>query len=273
MKAFFIVLIALAAFVLFLPFILFAPRIPGRKKAPFCGRNIAHRGLYDNENGVPENSLSAFGKAAEAGYGVELDVRLTRDGRTVVFHDDTLERMCGVKARVDELDHDELCKLRLLDTDERIPLFSEVLQLIGGRVPIIIEIKNGRQNKELCRKTLEYINGYGGETCIESFNPMIVAWFRFHAPKVFRGQLSQPPEFYEGEVSKTTAVLLGNLVLNVLARPHFIAYRIGRKPLTVRFCEALGAVRIAWTSHDEKNERDNDAVIFEHYEPERYFKR
>ena len=275
MKAFVIVLIVFAALFVLLPLLLLAPRLPGKKKkAPFYGRNFAHRGLYDNDEGIPENSLAAFGRAADAGYGIELDVRLTRDGETVVFHDDTLERICGVASRVDELDYADIKKLGLCGTDERIPLFSDVLKLIDRRVPIIVEIKNGRRNNELCSKTLAVLNEYGGETCIESFNPLIVAWFRRHAPQVFRGQLSQPPEFYKSEgISKTTGFLLGNLFLNVLARPHFIAYRIGKKPITVRFAEALGAVRIAWTSHDEDNEKAFDAVIFEHYLPGRYFKR
>ena len=268
----FIVLIVLAALLLLLPFLLFAPRIAGKKKEPFCGRNIAHRGLYTPDQSIPENSLPAFRRAAERGYGVELDVQFSCDGKLVVFHDDTLDRVCGVSSRVDALDWEELQNLRLCGTEERIPLFDEVLSLIDGQVPIIVELKNGSRNRELCEKTFAAISNYKGETCVESFNPMIVAWFRFHAPSVFRGQLAQPPEYYRREgFSGLTSFLLGNVVLNVVARPHFIAYRIGKKPLSVRFAELLGAVRVAWTGKDPSAEQGSDVVIFEHYLPEPEF--
>ena len=269
----YIILIVLAAVIISLPPILLAPGRVGKKGAAFYGRNIAHRGLFAKDQSIPENSLTAFRRAADAGYGIELDVQLSRDGQVVVFHDDTLDRVCSVHSRVDELDYTELRKLRLCGTDECIPLFSEVLEAVGGRVPIIVELKNGRRNDELCEKTLSYLQNYSGETCIESFNPLIVAWFARRAPQIFRGQLSQPPKFYaEADMSKLKGFLLGNVLLNVVARPHFISYRIGKKPLCVRFCEALGAVKVAWTAHDEKAEKDFDVVIFEHYEPKIKYK-
>ena len=271
--AFWVALI-LAAVLLLLPFLLLAPRRPGKKKsAPFFGRNFAHRGLYEKDGSVPENSLPAFARAVERGYGIELDVQLSRDGEVVVFHDDTLDRVCGKDARVDALDYAELRSLSLCGTEERVPLFSEVLELVNGRVPLIVELKNGPRNKELCRKTLAFLRAYRGPFCVESFNPMIVAWFRRHAPSVFRGQLSQPPARYPEEgYSKALGFVLGNLLLNLLARPHFVAYKIGKKPLAVRFSEALGATRVAWTSHDDTAEADFDVVIFEHYLPRPVFK-
>lgn len=241
-------------------------------KAPFAGRNIAHRGLFEKDQSVPENSLAAFRLAADAGYGIELDVQFSRDGEVVVFHDDALGRVCGVDSRVDALDFTELRALSLCQSDEHIPLFTEVLELVNGRVPIVVELKNGPRNKELCRRTMEILSSYQGDFCVESFNPFIVAWFRFHAPHVLRGQLSQPPKAYAGEgVSRLTGAILGRVLLDFIARPHFIAYRIGPKPLSVRFAEALGAMRFAWTAHDESAERDFDAVIFEHYRPETNF--
>ena len=100
------------------------------KKAHFYGRNIAHRGLYESDQSVPENSLGAFKRAVEHGYGIELDVQLSADGQVVVFHDDTLSRVCGLDKRVDELDYEELQKLSLFGTNERIPLFSEIPVLV-----------------------------------------------------------------------------------------------------------------------------------------------
>ena len=252
------------------PFVLLAPgQAADSKKAPFLGRNYAHRGLHSEDQSIPENSMKAFALAAEAGYGMELDVQLSKDGQVVVFHDDTLDRVCGVAARVDELDYDELKALPLYGTEERMPLFSEVLALVGGRTPLIVELKNGPKNDELCEKTYALLRTYQGAYCVESFNPFIVAWFRFHAPAVLRGQLAQLPEdFVRGGRKITESLLLGNTLLNVAARPQFIAYRIGPRPLAVRFAEALGAMRVGWTSHSRDSERGRDAVIFEYYTPD-----
>ena len=256
------------------PVVLLAPgQAPDSKKAPFLGRNFAHRGLHSEDQSVPENSLEAFERAAAAGYGMELDVQLSRDGQVVVFHDDTLDRACGVAARVDELDYDELSKLSLFGTQARIPLFSEVLALIRGRTPLIVELKTGARNDELCEKTWALLRTYPGAFCIESFNPLIVAWFRFHAPTVLRGQLAQLPEEYVRSGRKIAeALVLGNTLLNVAARPQFIAYRIGPKPFAVRFAEALGAMPFGWTSHSRDSEAGRDAVIFEYYTPGVRFK-
>ncbi len=244
---------------------------PGKAKdnmrAPFLGRNFAHRGLHSADKSIPENSLPAFEEAAKYGYGVELDVHITKDGRIVVFHDDTLSRICGVEGRVEDMTWDELCKLRLLDTEYGIPLFSEVLTLISKRCPMIVELKRGKRNRELCEKTYELLKEFGGTYCVESFDPRIVFWFRMHAPEVLRGQLSRNPSDMVKNTGKLSSFMVGNLFTNALARPHFIAYGIGKRPLTVRLCRLLGAMKVAWTSHDPKNEAKNDAVIFEYYRP------
>lgn len=244
-----------------------------RQREPFMGTNVAHRGLHSRDKSVPENSLEAFRLAAEAGYGIELDVQFSKDKQVVVFHDDTLDRVCGVHARVDELTYDELKELRLCGSDQTIPLFTEVLGVIRGRSPIICELKNGRNNRELCEKTYEIISGYRGDICVESFNPMIVAWFRFHAKDLLRGQLAQPTRFYDAEtMSAPLAYALGHTLFNCLARPQFIAYRIGFRPLSVRMSELLGAMRVGWTSHEPRNEAGRDTVIFEFYRPKVKFK-
>ena len=271
MPTWLIVLFSLVALCLLLVLFIFAPARPSKKKkAPFYGNNIAHRGLYQKDQSVPENSLPAFAKAVEAGYGMELDVQLSRDGKVVVFHDDTLERVCK---RVDELDYSELQEVRFCGTDEKIPLFDEVLATVGGKTPMIVELKTGSRNEELCQKTLAALRGYEGEFCIESFDPTIVAWFRKHAPEIYRGQLAQPFQDYRKHgKSRLVSFLLSTTALNVIARPNFIAYKIGKKPLSVHFAEALGATRVAWTSHDETNEKNFDVVIFEHYLPKTQYK-
>ncbi|MBO6014493.1 MAG: glycerophosphodiester phosphodiesterase [Oscillospiraceae bacterium] len=250
------------------PVFLLAPGFATKeKKAPFLRRNFAHRGLHSRDLTVPENSLKAFELAAAAGYGIELDVQLSRDGQVVVFHDAELERVCGVKGKVEDLTFEELQELQLLHTEEKIPLFTDALAVIRGRGPLIVELKNGKRNKELCEKTYEILKNYKGDYCIESFNPVIVSWFRKHAKEVFRGQLAAPVPEYEGEVNRFTAYLLSHTLLNFLSRPHFIAYKIGRRPPSVRFSCALGAMNVGWTSHEVRNERGRAAVIFEFYRP------
>ena len=255
-------LIALAVFIL-------APgRAAPEKKAPFLGRNIAHRGLYEKDQSVPENSLAAFRRAVESGYGIELDVHLTADDALCVFHDDDLGRMCGVPGRPEEKTFSELSALRLAGTDETIPLLKDVLAVMDGRAPIILEIKRGDRNDRLCGLVHAALRSYQGAVCLESFDPFIVAWWRKNAPEYLRGQLSATYKNMQGGTTGLNALLLSRLALNFLARPQFIAYGLdGRKPLAVRLCEAMGAMRVAWTSHDEKAESTNDTVIFEHYRP------
>ncbi|MDO4572621.1 MAG: glycerophosphodiester phosphodiesterase family protein [Clostridia bacterium] len=251
---------------------LIAPGRAGReKRAPFLNRAYAHRGLYEADQSVPENSLPAFSRAAEAGYGVELDVQLSRDGRIVVFHDDDLRRACGLDARVEELDFEALRALRLFGGGERIPLFSEALETIGGRVPLIVELKAGRRQKLLCERTREALLRYDGACCVESFHPAIVRWFYRNAPELLRGQLSEAFRFSRRSIGVPAAFAMSRLLLNCLTRPDFIAYRIGPKCLSVRLAERLGAMRVAWTARDAAGHARiaaaNDAVIFEAYRP------
>ena len=247
---------------------------PGRGKAGvFGGLNCAHRGLHTKDRATPENSLPAFRAAADAGYGIELDVQLSKDEAVVVFHDDTLDRVCGVHGRVDAFTLQELREMRLCGTEEGIPLFTEVLDAVGGRSPLIVELKTGPRNDLLCRKTLALLRAYQGAYCIESFDPRIVAWFRRNAPDITRGQLSNPPEDFVSEgQSPLRSFLLGGVWLNFLARPHFIAYGPGPKPLSVRIAEVLGAFRVCWTVRPEDDidakQRENDCVIFEFYRPD-----
>lgn len=255
------------------PFFLLAPGHASRgQKAKFAGRNIAHRGLHTKDKTVPENSLRAFALAVGNGYGIELDVRLSADGQVVVFHDDTLKRVCGVDKRVDELTYAELKELPLAGNEEdHIPLFVDVFEVVRGKVPMIVELKDGKRNRELCEKTYALLQTYRGDYCIESFNPLIVAWFRMHASEVLRGQLATVPENYT-EQKPWLGFLLGNCLFNVLARPQFIAYDIVKKPFPVKIAEKMGALRVCWTSHEQANEENNDVVIFEYYRPKQRFR-
>ena len=126
--------------VLFLIYIfMIAPKMINRvDRTPFYGRHYAHRGLFDNNSDAPENSLAAFQKAVDAGYGIELDVQLSKDNKLVVFHDATLKRMCGVDGKVWEYTLAELKQFKLANSNETIPTFEEFLEVVDGKVPLIL---------------------------------------------------------------------------------------------------------------------------------------
>lgn len=253
--------------------LLLYPSRPKKDTAvPFQGRNYAHRGLYRCDQTIPENSLVAFRLAVEAGYGIELDLQLSRDGDVVVFHDDSLSRICGVPGNVSDYGTEELRHFCLFETEEGIPLFSEVLRLINGRVPMIIEFKTSERNTLLCKKAIAELDTYHGPYCIESFDPRILLWFRRNRPNILRGQLACNRKKYGGKTNPLFAFFASRCLLNFISKPNFIAYEIGKKPFSVRLSELLGAIPVCWTSHYPENEIQNDMVIFEYYHPKTHYR-
>lgn len=256
---------------------LIAPARPSRKMIdPFMRKNCAHRGLYLKDQSIPENSIPAFRRAVEHGYGVELDVQLSKDGQVIVFHDDTLDRACGIHEKVDAFSFAELSEFPLFGTEYTIPLFQDVLSVLDGTVPLICELKITAHWEQLCQKTLALLKTYRGDYCIESMDPQIVAWFKTHAPEIMRGQLSENyADCLEEPLSPTRAFMLSRMLWNYKARPHFIAYGLGKKCLLARASEKLGAFRVTWTVRPEndlsKIERNTDCIIFEHYLPSNKF--
>lgn len=263
---------AAAGFVLYIGAIL--PRIRKKPNAsPFCGRFYAHRGLHDLDSGAPENSLTAFDRAVKAGYGIELDVQMTKDKVPVVFHDFTLLRMCGQPGRVSDYTWEELQSFRLARSEERIPQLKEVLDLVNGRVPLIVEYKLERMSGEVCRLGDRLLADYEGDYCIESFHPLALLWYRRHRKGIMRGQLSMnywKKEEYRG---RPLYLVLQFLLLNFVTRPDFIAFEhSGTKNLSFRLCTAvLGALPVAWTIRSEEEliraEKDFKFFIFESFVP------
>ena len=231
----------------------------------------AHRGLHGGQ--IPENSLPAFERAAQNGYGIELDVRLTRDGEIVVHHDETLKRMCGVDRRVSDLALDEILSLRLRDTSCGIPTLDAVCSLVNGRVPLLIEMKSDRGNGDLPKLLYSRMKEYKGIWCVESFDPRMLLWFRLHAREVIRGQLAV--DLYRSEGNKGLLFrAAAHLLMDFLSRPDFIAYGyLGGKNPSFRFVRRLfRPVAAAWTvkSPDEsrKLEAAYDVQIFEGFCPD-----
>lgn len=252
---------------------LIAPSRPNKDfRASFQGLKFAHRGLHTKDRSVPENSLAAFQRAAEAGYGIELDVRFTKDLQIVVFHDNTLLRVCGIDRTVDSYTYEELRTFHLFESEEHIPLFFDVLSLVDGRVPLLVELKTGSKNQLLCERTLQLLRNYHGQFCIESFHPMIVRWFRLNAPDILRGQLSAAPEELSSELSPFCAFLLGNVLTNFLARPHFLSYHKVMTSISAQFYRTLGGMQAVWTLRDSDPDTKeiimhNDMIIFEFFRP------
>lgn len=262
------VLLMVLIILLVLYLLLVAPRMMNRAdRTPFMGNVFyAHRGLFDNESEAPENSLAAFQKAVEAGYGMEMDVQLTKDDKLVVFHDATLKRMCGIEGNVWDYTLEELKQFRLKNSSERIPTFAEVLELVAGRSPLIIEYKLDRPLTKVCELGNELLSQYDGAYCIESFHPFALMWYRKHRPEVMRGQLS-------GNLGKETKnsklkkvyTLVTYLLTNVLTRPDFIAYDHRYvNNISRRVCRWLGALSVTYTikSTERYEEVKNDFDLF-----------
>lgn len=277
MHPIFIALIAVAAAALLWALVWLYMIWPGRRRAAmkkFTEAHYAHRGLHDSERA--ENSMSAFAAAKEKGYGIELDVRLSKDGELVVFHDASLTRMTGIEGKVIDFTAEELSKMSLAGTGDGIPTFRQVLDLIDGAVPLLVEIKMGSGESGIAEKFLEVIEGYKGDYIVESFHPMALRTVMKGRPDILRGILSY--EYMKDERYKGKLIfrLSQNLLLNFLMRPDFIAYdKNGYSVPNLRFVRRVfGTPLIAWTLKSQEEENDAvahgfDAVIFENYIPEK----
>ena len=263
----------------------------------------AHRGLHHKPT-VPENSLMAIGLAAEKGFGIELDVHLTRDGKLAVMHDHGLKRVTtvrsdhlavvpenaaipcettvGCKGVIEDMTLAEAKSYPLEESDERVPEFREVLELIAGRVPMIIELKpvNGNQD-DLCKKVMSELEGYEGLYCVESFNSFAVMSMKKLFPDIVRGQLgsdlaadykarvtNDPRE--GGKFGKVANTMVKDLVMNRMTLPDFVAYKFEHKRNST--FRAYKGAKIFWTIKDPIDlavgEGMGAACIFEGFVPE-----
>lgn len=207
----------------------------------------AHRGLHDNLSESPENTMAAFQKAVDQGFGIELDVQLTKDGRVVVVHDFGLKRICKRDAQVDSFSYEELQQFCVYDSQEKIPLLSDVLKLVDGRVPLIVEIKY-KNGSKICEKTQEILNGYRGVYCIESFHPQVLLWYKENYPYICRGQLSMNYQ-RDSEYKGTVYHIMRHLLTNFATKPDFIAYDCrAMRSVSKNICrDVFGCPSVAWT--------------------------
>lgn len=239
----------------------------------FLGWSYAHRGLHGG--GIPENSMKAFRKAKEAGYGIELDVHLLADGHLGVMHDASLKRVANADVLIEDLRADQLCEYYLNGSLETIPNFKDVLDMINGAVPLVVELKCVRNNyAALCETACRILDSYDGAYCLESFDPRCVRWIKKNRPELLRGQLSE--NYFKSPDSPLPWYLkfvLVNQLLNFLTVPDFIAYRYSdRKRLSNYLCKKIWRAKgVAWTviSKDEFTQAKNEdwIPIFEGFIP------
>ncbi len=240
---FLLLLLLLALLWLFL----ILPRMGEGADVRLLQTDYAHRGLHGN--GSPENSLSAFARAIRAGYGIELDVRLSRDGVIVVSHDDDLSRTCGVRAKISELRLEQIKRIRFKNSDEQIPTLKEVLSLVGGRVPLMIEVKGERADPRLLSPLADMLDGYMGPFSVISFSPLILSWFKSYRPSFARGQLVTSVTKGDRKGSRAANFFLSHMLLNFLSRPDFLSVRkdLSTRP-SVRFVTRfLKKIGFLWT--------------------------
>lgn len=249
--------------------LLYLLAVMGRRNHPglerLRGWKYAHRGLHDDKR--PENSMAAFRAAVENGYGMELDIHLLADGNLAVMHDSALKRTTGAEGYVEDLVTAKLRDYHLGGTEETIPQFREVLNLVGGKVPLIVELKAERGNHAaLAEAACKMLEGYSGDYCIESFDPRCVYWLRKHRPDIIRGQLTE--DFFLSDVSLPWILkwVLKNQALNFLTYPDFVAYNFDhRKTVSNTLVRKFWGVQgVAWTL---RSKEDYDTAVKEGWIP------
>lgn len=243
--------------------------VRGRRNHPglaaLQGWKYAHRGLHGERR--PENSMAAFRAALDAGYGIELDIHLMKDGQLAVIHDASLRRTAGQDVKIEELTAAQLKDYPLEGTEETIPLFSQVLALFAGKAPLIIELKSENNNyAQLAEAACKAMEGYEGSWCMESFDPRCVRWLKVNKPQVIRGQLAENFVKRNKKLPLVLRFAVTHHLLNFLLVPDFVAYLFDdRKSLSNFLVRKLWGVQgVSWTL---KKQEDLDAATAEGWLP------
>ncbi|MBU1145629.1 MAG: glycerophosphodiester phosphodiesterase [Firmicutes bacterium] len=232
---------------------------------------IAHRGLHTLDQIIPENTLIAFEKAMEKGYGIEFDVNVLKDGTIVCFHDKDLNRLCGVNEYLKNVTFEEIKDLTILKSAQKIPTLKTVLDFIDAKVPLLIELKPYGNFETLCSNFVDTMKDYKGVWAMHSFHPSILMWFKKHHPEIVRGQIT---EYFTDDltIKKTTKFLMKRMALNFLTKPDFINY--GMKDMPNRFIDRQmkkGRVVIGYASTTQEQfdwmKAHYHNSVFEYFEP------
>jgi glycerophosphoryl diester phosphodiesterase len=237
---------------------------------------IAHRGLHDAASGVIENSASAIRAAIAKGYGIEVDLQCTRDGRAVVFHDEKLDRLTAESGAVASRDAEELRTIKLRGSEDRILSLAELLALVVGRAPLLIEVKSSwGRDQRFAAGIADALTAYDGKVAVMSFDPQLVAAFRTLAPTLPRGLIAERFDDvrYWHKHPPLRRFAMRHLLSAAIARPNFIAYDVRALPaLAPAIARRLfGLPLLTWTVRseaDKETAREHaDAMIFEGVAP------
>lgn len=231
--------------------------------------HIAHRGLHKEDKTIPENSIASFQKAIEHGYSIELDVNILKDNTLVVFHDENLKRMCGFDKNLNQLTKDDLDKYYLLDTNQQIPLLEDVLKMVNGKVPLLIELKS-KNIKKMIPIFNSLINNYYGSWAVFSFSPYIVKWYYKNNPLVCYGLISG--YHLEKKIPKFIKNYLSQLKVLKKYDCKFISYNI--KDLPNKYLDYyynLGKIVISYTANSKEElayvKSHYDNCVFQYFKP------
>lgn len=269
----YLLIIPILALLLFAAYLLI---LRGRRRHPgwkaLEGHVYAHRGLHGN--GVPENSMEAFRLAVEKGYGIELDVHLLSDGELAVIHDAKLMRTTGAEGNIEDLTLAQLKEYHLEGTRETIPSFRQVLELVNGRVPLVVELKPVGDNfPQLTEKACRALADYPGAYCIESFDPRCIHYLKKHHPHIIRGQLAENFLKTKVPVAWAQRFCMTWQLANFLTLPDFAAYRFQhRRNIGVWLVKHIWGLRmVGWTIKTpeelQQAQKEGWIAIFEGFEP------
>ncbi len=265
---------------LIIVFLIYLALISTRRSSYFkkvLSHNLyAHRGYHSNLVYPCENTLAAFKLAIDNGYGIEFDVQLTKDKIPVVFHDKTLKRMLGIDNCLNEFDYAYLSSLKL-PCGNIIPRLDEVLTLVEGRVPLLVEIKHHSGAQETSKIAYSLLKSYKGDYTVESFHPLSLYWFRKNAQNVIRGQLSSGDFNKEDMQNPIARFALKYMLTNIISAPHFIAYKsesdnnLSMVLMKKIFKPALAAYTLKSQKElDSAKNKGYTMLIFEGFKPERH---
>ena len=233
---------------------------------------FAHRGFHDLKGKIVENSITAFEQAMTFDYGIELDVRMTKDQQIVVFHDTNLKRLCGVDVLVESTNLSALKTYTYVDTETSIPTLKEALYLIDGKVPLLIELKTKGNAKMISKHVQNLLENYKGLYAIQSYDPRVLLWYKKNAPSVLRGQIAQRNR--RKEKHALVRFLTNRMLLNVLTKPDFINYRISDLPRKqLDFMKKKGCPILSFTAKSQSDfdfvKKHYDNAMFEGFHPKK----
>lgn len=228
--------------------------------------NYAHRGLHNDE--VSENSLESFSLAIKNNYAIELDIRVTKDDKWIVFHDNNLLRMTGSNIKVEDLNYHELKNYTLKNNNEKIPLLKDALSLVNGSVPLLIEIKHIKKTKANLLSLFNILDHYKGRFAVFSFSPKIVYLLKKYRKKYIRGQISS--FFHENKLPRVFKYFHKSMFFNKFTKPDFISYNIRDIPNKyIKKAKTQGLFIFGYTAKniDEYNYslKHLDNVVFENF--------